>query len=209
MDDIQRFWWNWWVSAFSAIGTLIAVVVAVFGDKVRNKFFPPTLKIDLPRPQGDLTRLSNSKTGALTNPARYYHLRIANERRWSPAHEVQFFLLRIDAPGPNGEFRRAWEGNVPLMWRDQSILPARLTIGPVAYCDLFRIEQGVGLQLLPIITPNNLTVLYPDKCHMIWTLQVRSNELDAAELRVEVAWDGLWADGEVEMQQHAVVKLLS
>ena len=103
MNSDQQFWWNWSVNLAVAMGTLLAVVIALFGEKLRAKFFPPRLKLELLRQEGEKTQLTRSTSGfvEVVDDVRYYHLRTRNERRWSPASEVQVYLTRIEEPGPN------------------------------------------------------------------------------------------------------------
>ena len=89
-----------------AIGTLSAVIVALFSQAFRKKFFPPKLALQLVNPDGEkthvqLTWYENNEKKELQKDARYYHLRVTNSRRWSSANQVQVILLQVDAPGPN------------------------------------------------------------------------------------------------------------
>jgi hypothetical protein len=40
MPDPSSFWWNWWINAAVAVATFLAVLVALFGQAFRAKFFP-------------------------------------------------------------------------------------------------------------------------------------------------------------------------
>ncbi len=82
------FWWNWWVNAAVALATLAAVLVALFGQAFRAKFFPPKLSLRLLRVEGEQTvgRLQwqeGGETKERTEDCRCYHLRVSNARRWS------------------------------------------------------------------------------------------------------------------------------
>jgi hypothetical protein len=41
------FWWNWWLHLAVAVGTIGAVLVALFGQAFRAKFFPRNSHCDL------------------------------------------------------------------------------------------------------------------------------------------------------------------
>ena len=206
MDPDQQFWWNWAINFAVACGTLLTVLVAVFGDKFRARFFPPILKLQLVRPKGELT----TETGpGGSDRVRFYHLCVSNGRRWSPAREVQVFLTRIEEPGPNDQLQVRWFGNVPMRWRDQEVVPIMRTIGADADIDFCRVGQKTGLALMPLITPNNLEAKRPGKCRLVASLQARSNEADSEVIRAEVAWDGSWEEGESEMQHHFVVRQIA
>jgi hypothetical protein len=85
-----------------ALGTIGAVLVALFGQAFRAKFFPPKLSLQLTDRNGEATRKSIGE-GPLTQPARYYHIQVSNARRWSPARDVRIVLLQVEEPGPDGE----------------------------------------------------------------------------------------------------------
>lgn len=211
-SDIQ-FWWNWWVSAAVAIGTITAALVALFGQAFRSKFFPPRLALKLSVPEGEkarvcLTWFEQGESKERWEDARYYHLRVSNKRRWSPANKVQVFLIRMEEPGPDGEPQIAWTGDVPMRWRHQEVFPPARTIGPSADCDLCSVVKGKWLELLPLIAPYNLEVKRRQKSLVVLSLQARANEADSAILRVQISWDGGWEDGAQEMKRHIVVKVL-
>jgi hypothetical protein len=211
MTPGQQFWWNWAVRLAAAIGTFLAVLVALFGQQFRAKRFPPRLKLKLLEKGGEKTTLTaRSDDGTVRNidDVRYFHLRLWNERRWSTAEGVQVFLTRLDEPGPDNQLRVTWLGNVPLRWRDQEFVPVLQTIGAAKDCDFCMIGKRSGLSLMPLLLPNNLPAHRPGKCRVVAWLQARSNQADSEIVRIEIAWDGLWVDGDFEMQQHLVIKEL-
>src|SRR5207244_2254587 len=101
---------TWWVNVAVAIGTIGAVLVALFGDAFRAKFFPPKLSLELSNGNGEAIRVQVGSDR--TEQARYYHLRVANSRRWSPANEVQIVLLQVEEPGLNGDLQVIWRGDI-------------------------------------------------------------------------------------------------
>jgi hypothetical protein len=209
----QQFWWNWGVNLSVAVFTLLAVLVALFGEKLRARFFPPILKLKLLRKEGEkapLTRLNEQGVVQHVDDSRYYHLHVWNERRWSPAEQVQVFLTRLYEPGPSDDFQLAWAGNVPLRWRDQEFVPLLQTVGAAKDCDLCMVlKKGRTLSLMPLIVPNNLKARWQGKCKFVACVQVRSNQADSEVLRIQVSWDGEWEDGDTEMQRHLDMKELS
>ena len=68
--DPSLFWWSWWVQVAIAVVTISAVVVALFGQALRARFFPPRLALALVHPEGELTRFGNG------HQVRYYHVRV-------------------------------------------------------------------------------------------------------------------------------------
>ncbi len=210
--DIQ-FWWNWWVSVAVAIGTIATVIVALFGQGFRSKFFPPQLVLKLAVTEGEKARvrlawLDQGEPKERWEDARYYHLRVSNERRWSPANNVQVFLIRMEEQGPDSELQITWSGEVPMRWRLQEVFPPARTIGPAADCDLCSVVKGKWLELLPLVAPYNMDVKRRQKSLVVLSLQARGNEADSPILRVQISWDGGWEDGAQEMKRHLVVKVL-
>lgn len=198
---------SWWVLTVAvAVGTVGAVMVALFGDAFRGKFFPPLLRIDLANAQGEATQASAG--GGTPEPARYYHVRVWNERRWSPASEVKVVLLQVEEPGPNGNLYVAWTGDIPLGWRHQVLFPIERTIGGETFVDLCSVTQGGRLRLHPLIVPFNLTVERLAACSFVVTVQARGSEVDSTPLRVRVSWDGTWEPGTVEMLHHLTIERL-
>jgi hypothetical protein len=204
VDQDQQFWWNWWVNFAVAAGTFLAVFVALFGEWVRARVFPPRFRLGLVRKEGERTQLTALVSGVSTfiDDVRYYHLRVSNRRRWSPATDVQVCLTRIEEPGRDGHTQVTWVGNVPIRWRDQELVPLLRTLGSAADCDLCRVEKSKGLFLMPLILPNNLIAHRSGKCHLVVHLQARSNQADSEVVRIGINWDGRWENGDKEMQQH-------
>jgi hypothetical protein len=206
MCAVDQFWLNWWVQALVAIGTISAVVVAMFGEAFRGKFFPPVLQLDLANPEGEPTSETqsweeNGQTHKRDVPARYYHVRVSNARRWSPAQQVHVALLGMELPNANGEMVPVWSGDVPIGWRNGSIFPVSRTIGSEAFVDICSVVDG-RLRLHPLLVPNNLRANWTSACTLILTILARGAEADSAPFRLKIAWDGSWHNGAQEMQRH-------
>jgi len=204
MSPQCQFWWNWWVSLAVAVGTLLVVVVALFGN-FWPKFFPPVLKLTIRAKEGEKTTLTDLN-GRHLDDARYYYILVSNARRWTPAEQTQVFLTRIEEPEPNGDLHVKWTGEIPIRWRNQEFVPLLRTIGPDSDCDFCRVEKKGVLSLLPLVAANNLPTTWTKACIFVATLQARSNVADSEMFRVLVSWDGGWDDGIEEMKQHFVIK---
>jgi hypothetical protein len=202
---------NW--QAISAMGTLLAVLVALFGTAFRAKFFPPKLRLRLLSSEGELTTAVlqwMDNVGEIVGrqvPARYYHVCVSNARRWSPAEQVQVILLGVEEPAADGRMLPIWTGDVPLGWRHRELFPAARTIGPEASVDICSVIKGKSLQLHPLITPNNLDVVRKVATTFVITIQARGAEADSAPLRLKINWDGLWNDGTQEMRRHLTIAM--
>jgi hypothetical protein len=179
---------------------------AVFNWFVNRRFrLPPVLQLKLLRPEGERTPI-RSEDGTLED-ARFFHLGLSNERRWSPATEVQVFLTRVGEPGPDERFQVSWVGEVPMRWRNQESSPLTRTVGHEADCDLCYLRRGGALHLLPLIVPNSLQAQRQSKCRLALFLQARSTQADSAVFRAEIAWDGEWEDGDAETQRHITIRV--
>jgi len=215
MPDVStcaNFWWNWGVSAAAAIVTLVAVLVALFGQAFRAKFFPPKLSLDLLSAEGEKTEmlLQKRENGQLLErkePCLYYHLKVTNGRRWSPANQVQVVLLRVEEARIGEEMRIVWTGTVPLGWRHQQLYPASRIIGAPADVDLCSVTKGGGLQIHPMIFPFNLDVRRTKPCKFVMVVQAQGSEGDSPVMRAAISWDGKWEDGSHEMRGHLLVNL--
>ena len=195
-----------------AIGTIGAVLVALFRDNLRLLFAPPKLSLKILDAGGYKTKVqlnnpdSEDHIPSVEAPARYYHLLVKNNRRWSTAHQVQVFITRIESPGPDGLLQVDWAGELPLRWRYQESYPITRTLGANAECDLCNIIKGQGLQLMPLIRPNEFPKIWQEKANLVLSLQARSVETDSAVLRVNIDWNGDWEDGQLEMKKHMIIK---
>jgi hypothetical protein len=151
--------------------------------------------------------LTNANDGSHVDDIRYYHLKIWNQRRWSPASSVQVFLTRIEEFGPDGLLQTNWAGNVPLRWRDQEFVPLVQSVGAAKDVDFcFVRKHEAKLTLMPLLNPNNLSRERIGPCRFVARIEARSNEVDVEPFNLEVAWDGKWDDGDIEMSKHLAVK---
>lgn len=198
---------KFWAQVASAVGTLLAVLVALFAQSFRSKFFPPKLTLELGDLNGRSTPvrlrfLEGEKVVTRDTDARYYYVRVRNERRWSPATQAQVVLLRVETLGPAGAFVSNWSGEVPIHWAPQTTTPPSVTIGTDRPADLCSVVKDKWLQLHPQAELFALPAQWREACHFRLTLQCRSVEADSALLVVQVDWDGRWSDGAQEMRRH-------
>ena len=111
----QQFWWNWGVQLLTGVATFAAVLVALFGKWLQHKLAPPKLRISLLSEDGektDVALVAPSPDGLpqqfmpqIISKARWYHIRVENQRRWAEVNDVRVFLLRIEERDPSGHFR--------------------------------------------------------------------------------------------------------
>lgn len=193
------------VNTLVAVGTLGTVVVALFGNYWRRRFFPPKLKVQLCEPAGELT---SSRFAEQSKKSWYYHVMVENEHRWSPATNVSLHLVAMDLPGPDNQFIREWNGDVQLKWAFMAFYPAQnRTVGkPIRY-DLVSVdEEFSNLALHPIAASTSLKATRQGKCRFAVWLQARSSESDSRIARIEISWDGVWKDNPADMDKHLILK---
>ncbi|MEQ9640614.1 MAG: hypothetical protein RIM84_11380 [Alphaproteobacteria bacterium] len=208
MSNDTQFWLNWAVLALAAFGTISAVVVALFGNWFRASLAPPKLNLALKSERGDKTpaTIKSPDGSASTLIGRWYHLEVSNHRRWSPATQVQVFLLRVEERDATGEHKVTWVGEVPLRWKYQGMNPLLRTIGHSVDCDLCSVVKDKWVSLEVLISPSALETVRPGATDIIVTVQARSIEVDSQMLRIRIAWDGKWSDDADDMAQHMVVR---
>jgi hypothetical protein len=137
-----------------------------------------------------------------TAKARYYHVRARNLSRAPAAHDVQIVITRIETVGPSGLPQAAYTGPLPLTWRHAQLHPVARTVGPDADADLFFVLENKPLEFVPMLTPNNFPIRHDGPVQLWVTIQARATEGDSAPLRLHIAWNGKWAEGEAEMGRH-------
>jgi len=209
----EQFWWNWAVYALAAVGTVGAVVVALFGEWIRAHLWPPKLVVSLRDSTDESvpTKLATEEARVITQ-SRWCHVHVENtRRRFSPATDVQVFLLSVEEPDAAGTFQLRWAAEpVPLAWSHQKYKPATFRIGVPRQADLCSVVQhptdGTHFLLLaPLFQPFALPVRWETGCKLALTVQARGVEADSNKLRVEVAWNGEWSDDPRTMRRHLTV----
>ena len=215
MEPEASPWWD--PQTAVAIAMFLTVVVALFGESIRARLFKPKLELTLEKPHGVVADVGiaseqdpqNFTVKVRKEAARFYHLRVSNVPRWPPATQVAVYLLRIEQPGPDGEFRSTWNGELPLLWQHSEVMPAFRTIGPAVNCALCSVVKGEWVGLHPQVMPQPFQDQYRAPANVRLLLQARSIERDSDLILIEISWDGEWEDGEVEMGKHMVVRVVS
>ena len=207
-----------WTDVLTAVGTVGAVVVALFGYFL-PKLFPPQLRVRIADVKGSRQRVQLlDRSGAiplLTRDtwARYYHVKVTNVRRWTKAHNVQVLLLRLEEETTTGWVESWAGGGIPLVWQHQDATGPIRNVGPAAYADLVHVVQDVDenrakwLELTLTFAPYGVELRYREPCALRLTLQARSEESDSEQLVVVVRWNGQWHDGATEMAQHVRLEI--
>jgi hypothetical protein len=183
-----------WAQVGSAVGTLAAVIVALFGVQLQRLILPPRLDLSIKNIQGvDVSEELEENGVTREVQLRYFHLRVSNPHRWSAITAVRVYLLRIE-DFSSGETPGDWRGEVPLPWRFPKEVPPALDIGFPRDCDLCAVGSDGVFRLFQATRWG-----FPGKYHakkapisLTLTLRARGLEADSRCLAVELGWDGSW-----------------
>lgn len=196
--------WSLLIQGAVALGTLMvalfAIIIAIWGDRMRSWGFGPKLKLSLLNPKGERNDLNDGRL------CRNYHLLVINTRR-APAHNVQVFLTKIFRSAADGSLvDRSFSGPLQLTWQFPENNPQSLLIGPKRVCDLGRIIRGQPFELMLYFTPNSFDKnVAANQKIQVELLAVAGNG-ESKPTRIEIAWDGNWSDDTIEMSRNLVVK---
>lgn len=187
-----------WIEAAVAVGTLLAVGVAIWGDWIRSVLAPPKLTLHLRDPEGELT-IQNDK-----RKVRYYHLDVSNDRGWTRARNVDVYLKNLEILGPDREWRSTMVcGPIPLRWQF-GMAPS--FIGHPRICDLGAVVEGGAFQLTTLFVPNNLLAGLEGLGQLRVHLVALADNAESCPYVIDISWDGIWVDGTSEFAAHLVVK---
>jgi hypothetical protein len=197
--------WSLLIQGAVAVGTLLvaifAIIIAIWGDRMRSWGFGPKLKLSLLNSKGERNDLNDGRL------CRNYHLLVINNRKRAPAHNVQVFLTKIFRSAADGSLvDRSFSGPLQLTWQFPENHPQSLLIGPKRVCDLGRIIKGEPFELMLYFTPISF------ERYVAATQKIQAEVLAVADngesepIRIEIAWDGNWSDDTVEMSDHLRVK---
>ena len=186
-----------------AVGTIALAIVALWGHIIRSRWLGPRLCISLRSENGERSEFGD---GVMS---RYYHIRVFNRRRSAPAHNVRIVLKSLFRPMANGEMSpTALSGPLQMAWQFQGSNPQFQTIGAESVCDLGYLRQDSDFTLSMLYHHFSFTPTVSANQRIIATFVALSDETESNELRIEIAWDGLWNEDSDEMRQHLVVRAI-
>jgi hypothetical protein len=102
-----------------ALGTLLAVLVALFGSQIRRLIFKPRLDISLSPNGGSLSDAPYFKdeNKNVFLPSLWYHLRVSNPNQFQPIMEVYVYLIKIESLDASGKYVVVSREELPMRWR--------------------------------------------------------------------------------------------
>ena len=198
-------WWLFWVQVVYTLITLCLVVVALFGETIRNRWFGPRFVVEVRDNSGFLTARNS---GART---RYYHLSIRNSGE-TPARKVRVVLIGFARRVAETKFS-AEQVPIPLdfMWSFPQFSPLLPTISQNSerICDLGHVDEGTPRFEFDFYVRQNAAAYYVAAAETVRVhYQVEVENLpEPVRGTVEVKWDGKWSADDNEMIKHLQVKL--
>jgi len=133
----------------------------------------------------------------------------------SRATDTQVCLLRVEAPNAADQYVTQYTGAIPLQVKHEGFARPSRIIGPPVETDLCSITRelqpggGPVFQLHTVVQPTNVLIRADHHTFkMRVTLQARSIEADSNLLRVELTWNGQWAEDTNQMANNFVVTVL-
>jgi hypothetical protein len=204
MGDMRMTGYEFWsliIQGAVGVGTLLVAITAIWGDVIRSRWSGPKLRVSIHDAKGELNWLNDKR------PARYYHMTVINDRRWSPAHNVRVLLTKVFQPAADGRWvDRSFSGPLQLSWQFPESHPMFPVMGPDRICDLGFIVKGERFRLSPYVVPNNFTGYVSSNEKILVEVVAVADNGESLPARVEITWDGEWSDEETEMSRHLVVK---
>jgi len=204
-NGMTRFeFWSLVVGSVAAAATFFAVIVALWGERIRQRWNRPKLTLSLLSPLGELNETAQGVQG------RYYGLVVRNERASVPAENTRVHLTDVQT-APDGTWRSvAFTKPVQVSWRWPKITPPYIKVGPDEVASfLFLMKPDGFLQLQLLWCPNNLDPRIPPQKPTRLVFLAVSDTARSNELTIEVAWDGEWSEETSEMGRHLVVRVVT
>jgi hypothetical protein len=197
---------NTFAYVFAAIGTVAVAILAIWGDKVRAVIAGPRLWLSLRDTQGSLTLRINQKR------AIYYHIKVRNERRWSPARSVRILVTGVEKKRPDGTyFPEPLIAPLQLTWAHPEFHELLPTVATSDTCDLGFLDEGAARFSLSLyIFPSNFPGFVESGESMRVSIIASGHNYESKQpLILEISWDGKWSSNMDEMQRHLVIKEVS
>jgi hypothetical protein len=194
-------------SGFTAVGTVLVAILAIWGDRFRSRFAPALLTMEIHDADGDLTFLS--QPGGNRLPTYFYHLKVKNKRPWISPKNCRVLLKAMSKRGPDGLFHSI-PMSVPLqyVWAPSEITPPVIAIEHEQILD-FGIVTEANRIFVPMLysQSNNFLGFVRANEAIRYSLQIVSDAFVSKRYQVfEVAFDGTWSSERLEMKNHLRIR---
>lgn len=187
-----------------AFFTVILAAIAIWGETIRRRLFPPNLVLSEHNFEGDFVTMQGGKRHV------YYHLKIVNTHKWSPAQKVRVLFEAYSRRKADGVTFQQESLVIPiqLYWsfiKFHELLPA---VGPDRYIDIGYLVEGEDYFYVSLLTiPGNFNGFVRAKETLRFKIVATADNLTKTEpLYLEVSWDGEFHFDKEEMLKHLVIK---
>lgn len=193
MTSGEQFWLTWGVELANAIGTIGATVVALY---LASRSYTPRLMFELQSEWDDQQEVHRC------------HLRVSNSERRAIAEDVQMHLVSFEETDISGEIQSCWNGDLPFRWSGGGSSEDYQVIGSPKRCDLCIVWKSEAMTIHPLRQLTSFEWTKKGQLACLLSVQARSVTADSEVIRIEIEWDGKWAQGNTEMQKHLVIRML-
>ena len=188
------------INIIGIVTTILIIIIAIWGESIRQLLSKPKLKIHLSEPNFNITM--DKRKGW------YYLIQVLNRRRTSPAQNVRLLLFRVLKMAPDSSWKeQKFSGPTQVMWQWPQITPPYTTIGPQefsTFCAL--LENSNQIELRMYWFPNNLKKTIAPNEPTRLEFKAVSDKAESNTILIEIGWDGVWMEDRLEMQNHCIVK---
>jgi hypothetical protein len=198
-----------------AAGTLGAVYVAVFGEKVRARFYP--MRIDVSMNDGPGTIVHSS---VISNTVLWHHLKVTNNSE-TVARHCRLMLVGIERQTSSGFARLPLPVPLQLPWAPQPLAERDMVLVHSAVADFGQLVPAEGTRLYPMSTegyrgyfepalyarPNDFAGRMKNGETFRYAIEVHAENLpQPPRFLFEVSWDGVWLGDPEAMREHLRVR---
>jgi len=189
-----------WIQGAGVFATLCAVIVAIWGEWIRQRLSRPKLMLELA--EASLTTTKDGKRGW------YYGICVKNHRPSCPARNVRVLLTGVLKQSPDGSWhQQRFSGPIQMVWGWPEFTPQYLTIGPEERATFgFVLEGTDAFQLRLSLYPNNLPSTIPAGEPTRLEFKAVADTVQTSPMVVQVEWNGKWTGNPAEMRENLVLR---
>lgn len=195
--------WNLFSNFLIAIGTIGAVLVAIFGNWIKQRIFSAKLDVQVLNEEGELTSYTNNEQVI------YFHLKVINLRKSVIVKNCRIYLKKIQKRQADSEFH-----DLPLSvpprfpWAPAGSSPEAIDVVTEQVLDFGAIAENAK-EFKPIVVPvfNSFKGNLTSNESFRYFIEIIADNYRPKELTViEVSWDGKWTSSLNEMKSSLIIK---
>ena len=190
------------IAIASIASTILLAIIAIWGEPIKAKLWPPRLVLDGHNLDGDFN-VSSCSTRVV-----YFHLKVFNMRKTAPAFKARVLCEGTSRMKADGEFQiEPLVIPVHLTWsfsKWNELLP---TIGPERYVDFGYIAEGDNCFTPSLYaTPGNFRgFVRKNETQRFKIVAIADNCPRSQPLYLQVSWNGRFDFDRSEMSKHLVI----